>query len=186
VVRMARENPRWGCVRICGELRKLGIRVGATTIRTLLRRHGLGPAPCHPAPTWTQFLRAQAEGIVVYGLFTVGPASKTLAFPGLLALRDSTLPTSAAAPGRRAAPAATKTPAEARSPAASRSGDRSHHRTGHRRAKRRGGGAELRLLGRPTPVSRNQRLTMPRTLQRHRIRRRTDPPGANSPAHHIA
>src|SRR6266511_4740042 len=42
VVRMARENPRWGCVRICGELRKLGIRVGATTIRTLLRRHGLG------------------------------------------------------------------------------------------------------------------------------------------------
>ena len=29
-----------GCVRICGELRKLGIRMGATTIRTLLRWHG--------------------------------------------------------------------------------------------------------------------------------------------------
>src|SRR6266536_132686 len=27
VLRMARENARWGCVRICGELRKLGIRV---------------------------------------------------------------------------------------------------------------------------------------------------------------
>src|SRR6266487_4342637 len=62
VLRMARENPRWGCVRICGELRKLGIRVGATTIRTLLRRHGLGPAPRRCGPTWTQFLRAQAEG----------------------------------------------------------------------------------------------------------------------------
>jgi putative transposase len=49
VLRMAREKPRWGCVRICGELRKLGIRVGATTIRSLLRRHGLGPAP-RPEP----------------------------------------------------------------------------------------------------------------------------------------
>ncbi|HEV8650383.1 MAG TPA: helix-turn-helix domain-containing protein [Actinomycetes bacterium] len=43
VLRMARENPRWGCVRISGELRKLGIRVSATTIRSLLRRGGLGP-----------------------------------------------------------------------------------------------------------------------------------------------
>jgi putative transposase len=71
VVRMARENPRWGCVRICGELRKLGIRVGATTIRTLLRRHGLGPAPRRSGATWTQFLRAQAEGIVACDFFTV-------------------------------------------------------------------------------------------------------------------
>jgi putative transposase len=58
-------------VRICGELRKLGIRVGATTIRTLLRRHGLGPAPRHTGPTWAQFLRAQAEGIVACDFFTV-------------------------------------------------------------------------------------------------------------------
>src|SRR6266567_3504207 len=71
VVRMAKENPRWGCVRICGELRKLGIRMGATTIRTLLRRHGLGPAPRRSGPTWTQFLRAQAEGIVACDFFTV-------------------------------------------------------------------------------------------------------------------
>jgi putative transposase len=62
ILRMARENPRWGCIRICGELRKLGIRVGATTIRTLLRRHGLGPAPRRLGPTWTQFLRAQRPG----------------------------------------------------------------------------------------------------------------------------
>ncbi len=68
---MARENSRWGCVRICGELRKLGVRVGATTIRTLLRRHGLGPAPRRTGPSWTQFLRAQAEGIVACDFFTV-------------------------------------------------------------------------------------------------------------------
>lgn len=71
ILRMARENARWGCVRICGELCKLGIRVGATTIRTLLRRRGLGPAPRRSGPTWTQFLRAQAEGIVACDLFTV-------------------------------------------------------------------------------------------------------------------
>jgi putative transposase len=71
VLRMARENPRWGCVRICGELRKLGIRVGATTIRALLRRHGLGPAPRHCGSTWAQFLKAQAEGIVACDFFTV-------------------------------------------------------------------------------------------------------------------
>ncbi len=71
VLRMARENPRWGCVRVSGELRKLGIRVGATTIRTLLRRHGLGPAPRRCGPTWTQFLKAQAEGIVACDFFTV-------------------------------------------------------------------------------------------------------------------
>jgi putative transposase len=71
VLQMARENPRWGCVRISGELRKLGIRVGATTIRTLLRRHGLGPAPRRNGPTWSQFLRAQARGILACDFFTV-------------------------------------------------------------------------------------------------------------------
>lgn len=71
VLRMARENPRWGCIRISGELRKLGIRVGATSIRTLLRRHGLGPAPRRSGPTWSEFLRLQARGILACDFFTV-------------------------------------------------------------------------------------------------------------------
>jgi putative transposase len=45
--------------------------VAATTIRTLLRRHGLGPAPRRTGPSWTQFLKAQAEGIVACDMFMV-------------------------------------------------------------------------------------------------------------------
>ncbi len=71
IMRLAGENPRWGCVRIQGELRKLGIAVGATTIRALLRRSGLGPAPRRAGPTWSEFLRTQAAGIIACDFFTV-------------------------------------------------------------------------------------------------------------------
>ena len=68
---MGKENPSWGCVRIKGELAKLGIRVSASAIRTLLRRHGLGPAPRRGGPTWAEFLRSQARGILATDFFTV-------------------------------------------------------------------------------------------------------------------
>jgi len=55
IVRMARENPRWGYQRLKGELLRLGMAVSATAIRTVLRRHGLDPAPRRTAMTWRAF-----------------------------------------------------------------------------------------------------------------------------------
>jgi transposase InsO family protein len=72
VLRLARENPRWGYVRIVGEARKLGVTVSATSVRAILRGHGLGPAPRRGGgPTWVQFLRAQAAGLLATDFFTV-------------------------------------------------------------------------------------------------------------------
>ncbi|MDP9343172.1 MAG: integrase core domain-containing protein [Actinomycetota bacterium] len=70
ILRLGKENPRWGYHRIRGELLKLGVRVSATTIATMLRRHGLGPAP-RRGPTWREFLRAQAAGILACDFLTV-------------------------------------------------------------------------------------------------------------------
>ncbi|HEY3208777.1 MAG TPA: integrase [Actinomycetota bacterium] len=71
ILRLGRENRTWGCIRIQGELAKLGIRVSATSIRSLLRREGLGPSPRRSGPSWSEFLRAQARGILACDFFTV-------------------------------------------------------------------------------------------------------------------
>jgi len=71
VLRLARENPRWGYLRICGECAKLGTKVSATSVRNILRRNGLGPAPRRGGPTWAEFLRSQAAGVLACDFFTV-------------------------------------------------------------------------------------------------------------------
>ena len=64
VVRLAKENPLWGYRRIHGELTKLGIAVAPSTVWKILRAAGIDPAPRRAGPTWRQFLRAQAAGIL--------------------------------------------------------------------------------------------------------------------------
>jgi putative transposase len=71
IIRLASEGSRWGYQRIKGELQRLGVQVSATTIRTIMRRHGLGPAPRRAATTWRAFLRQRAAGIMACDFFTV-------------------------------------------------------------------------------------------------------------------
>ena len=71
VCRMARKNSIWGCMRIKGELKGLGINVGVSTIRRILRSEGIDPAPRRDGPSWSEFLRTQADGILACDFFTV-------------------------------------------------------------------------------------------------------------------
>lgn len=64
VLRPAKENPRWGCRRIQGELVRLGHPIGTTTVWEILTAAGIDPAPRRGGPTWREFLTAQAEGVI--------------------------------------------------------------------------------------------------------------------------
>ena len=72
ILRLAEENPLWGYSRIHGELAKLGHRVGRSTVRDLLKRRHVPPAPERErrGSTWRQFLARHRHQIVACDFFT--------------------------------------------------------------------------------------------------------------------
>jgi putative transposase len=71
VLRLARENPRWGYQRIVGELVGLGVRVSATSVAKILRKAGVPPAGARVQLSWREFVRAHAASIIACDFFTV-------------------------------------------------------------------------------------------------------------------
>jgi hypothetical protein len=71
VVRMATENPRWGYRRIQGALSNLGYRLNKTTVRNILRRHHIDPAPIRgkAGMSWAQFVKVHLEVLEASGFF---------------------------------------------------------------------------------------------------------------------
>src|SRR5206468_7137854 len=77
VVRMAAENPTWGYRRIQGALANLGHSIDKLTVRNILRRHHMDPAPQRrkTGMSWAQFLKMHWEVLAATDFFTVEVAT---------------------------------------------------------------------------------------------------------------
>jgi putative transposase len=72
ILRLARENPRWGYGKIEGELLKLGFEASRTTIRNVLKCHNVEPVPVHSGSVgWQHLMTHYKEQILACGFFTV-------------------------------------------------------------------------------------------------------------------
>ena len=77
VVRMAEENPPWGYRRIQGALANLGPAIDKLTVRNILRRHHMEPAPQRrkAGMSWAQFLKLHWDVLAATDFFTVEVAT---------------------------------------------------------------------------------------------------------------
>jgi len=66
ILQMAKDNPRWGCVRVRGELLKLGIDIGETSVGKYIAR-----SQKPPSQDWRTFLENHVKTMVSVDFFTV-------------------------------------------------------------------------------------------------------------------
>jgi hypothetical protein len=68
---MAKENPSWGYDRIQGAVANLGHAISDGTVRNVLKRHGIAPAPeRRKNKTWKDFIRQHKEVLAATDFFT--------------------------------------------------------------------------------------------------------------------
>lgn len=72
ILRLVRENG-WGGGKLHGELKKLGVTIGETTLRDILRRYNFPPAPERQrrATSWRTFLKHYHRQLLACDFFTV-------------------------------------------------------------------------------------------------------------------
>jgi putative transposase len=71
VVRLAQENRSWGYDRIVGALKHVGYTISDQTVGTMLKRHGVPPAPKRTrTTTWQEFIRTHLDVLVATDFFT--------------------------------------------------------------------------------------------------------------------
>ncbi len=74
VIRLAKDNGNWGYRRIVGELRKLRLRLGRSSVRRILKDEGLTPSPMRrakgPETVWQKFIRLHVNTLVACDFFT--------------------------------------------------------------------------------------------------------------------
>ena len=70
VLKLRKDNPRWGSQRICDILNSLGFEVSRTTVRNILIKNGLNPEP-DAKSTWQQFLKSHWHILTACDFFSV-------------------------------------------------------------------------------------------------------------------
>jgi len=87
VIRLAKENAGWGYRRIVGELRKLRVTVGRSSVRRILKDEGLTPSPVRRGRAeetiWRKFIRLHVNTLVASDFFTksvITPVGTRLAY----------------------------------------------------------------------------------------------------------